>query len=370
MIGAQDIRLLKRLHWPMALAVLALLVIGVLFVYSACYQSEDQPVNAFYRKQLVWALLGLACFVVFAVMDYRRLGEVSWWLYGISVVLLLLVLFVGRRVHGAKRWLSFFGVYVQPAELAKLAAIVYLGRLLSRPGLNLKHPKHVLRVALIVALPALLIIKQPDLGTAVVFMPVAIIMMFVAGVSTRTLGILMLTCVLLTPLSWFAMDEYQKNRLAVFVNPERDPLGAGWNKMQSEIAVGSGGLLGKGWKGGTQNILGFLPRSVAPTDFVFSVIAEEKGFVGSTIVLLLYVGVLTACMRAALVGTDKLGRLICVGIAAMMFFHVFVNVGMTIGIMPITGLPLPLISYGGSFTIVSLIALGIVQSVYVRRYRH
>jgi len=354
----------------MGLAVAGLMAIGILFVYSACFLSDEQPVGGVYKRQLLWALVGACCYVLFVVADYRALGEISWWLYVVSLVLLVLVMHTGEQVRGVRRWLSFFGLHVQPAELAKLATILYLARRLGRPGLNLRHPKHMLVIVALVAVPLVLVALQPDLGTAAVFLPIAIAMMFVAGVPARSLGIFLLVGVLFLPVGWLMMDDYQKSRVEVFVNPGKDPLGAGWNKTQSEIAVGSGGFFGKGYLGGTQNILGFLPRTVAPTDFIFSVIAEEEGFVGSVLLLLLYAVVLVGCMRTALLGRDKTGRLLCVGVSVMLFCHVFINIAMTIGLMPITGLPLPLISYGGSFLLTTLTALGLVQSVYVRRYRY
>jgi rod shape determining protein RodA len=199
--------------------------------------------------------------------------------------------------------------------------------------------------------------------------PTAFLMMFAAGVPIRYLAVLVFLGILLMPLGWFVIDDYQKDRILVFLDPGRDPLGAGWNKIQSEIAVGSGGFAGKGYLKGTQNVLGFLPRTVAPTDFIYSVIAEEMGFVGSLGLLVLYSLLLWAGTRAALESRDKMGRMLAVGVTSLLFCHVFVNLAMTIGLLPITGLPLPLISYGGSFMISTMIGLGIVQSVYVRRYQ-
>ncbi len=217
-------------------------------------------------------------------------------------------------------------------------------------------------------MPFLLIVKEPDLGTAAMLIPVAFMMMFAAGVPLKHMLILAGIGLLLMPFGWFLLGNYQKERVLVFLNPNRDPLGAGWNKIQSGIAVGSGGFSGKGYLKGTQNVLGFLPRTVAPTDFIYSVIAEETGFVGSAILLFLYALLLWSCVRAALVARDRFGRLLAVGVGSLLFCHAFVNMAMTIGLLPITGLPLPLISYGGSFMVAIMIGLGIVQSVYVRRY--
>ena len=199
--------------------------------------------------------------------------------------------------------------------------------------------------------------------------PISLAMMFVAGIPMRSLAILTLLGLMMLPVGWFALGDYQKERIMVFFDPARDPHGAGWNKTQSEIAVGSGGMAGKGVLKGTQNILGFLPRTVAPTDFIFSVVAEELGFMGSALTLCLFGALFSAGIRTSIRAPDRFGALLAVGVVAMLFSHVFVNIAMTIGLMPITGLPLPLISYGGSFMLSTMIAIGIVQSVYIRRLR-
>ncbi len=362
-------QLLGRLDWTMVLAIAALLMVGITFIYSASYRSDDLPAGSFFEKQILWALMGIGIFLVFAAVDYHQLRDASWALYALGLVLLILVLLIGKKVYGAYRWLNLFGIQVQPSEFAKVATMIALARFLSRPGRSMAPLKLVGQVLLIMAVPFLLILKEPDLGTASVLVPVAFFMMFAAGVPIRTLALLVLIGILLMPLGWFVLGDYQRERILVFLDPGRDPLGAGWNKIQSAIAVGSGGFWGKGYLRGTQNLLGFLPRTVAPTDFIYSVIAEEMGFAGSTLLLALYATVLTGGIRAALLARDKMGRLLAVGVTSSLFFHVAVNMAMTIGLLPITGLPLPLLSYGGSFMISTMIGLGIVQSVYIRRFR-
>ena len=361
-------RILRRMDWSMVFVVGVLLTISVMFIFSASYRGEDLPVASFYERQLVWAAVGLALLAMCAVIDYHRFRDAAWWLYVVGLILLVLVLVIGKKVYGAYRWLSFFGVQIQPSEFGKLATLVALARFLSRPGRDPADPKVVFQVLTIIGIPFLLILKEPDLGTAGMLVPVAFLMMYAAGVPVRYLAILALIGVLVMPLGWFALDDYQKDRILVFFDPGRDPLGAGWNKIQSEIAVGSGGFSGKGYLKGTQNVLGFLPRTVAPTDFIYSVIAEEMGFLGSLGLLVLYALLLGSGVRAALASRDKLGRVLAVGVTSLLFCHVFVNIAMTIGLLPITGLPLPLISYGGSFMMSTMIGLGLVQSVYVRRY--
>lgn len=359
--------ILRRMDWRLCLISVVLLVIGVLFIYSASYQGGDTPAASFYQRQIVWAITGLAVMWILASADYRIWRDVAWWIYLFSIVLLALVLFMGQKKYGAVRWLSFLGIQLQPSEFAKLAVLVTLARFLGWPGRDVTHPKIVMQVLLIVAIPLGLIVKEPDLGSAAIFIPVAFVLMFVAGVPLRHLFSLMVLGVLLLPVAWKFLGAYQRERILVFLDPNRDPLGAGWNKIQSSIAVGSGGLTGKGFLKGTQNILGFLPRTVAPNDFIYSVIAEEAGFVGSLILLVLFMMLLGSIIRAAQKARDRFGRLLAVGIAALLFTHIFVNVAMTIGLLPITGLPLPLLSYGGSFMLVVMASLGLVQSIYVRR---
>ena len=222
----------------------------------------------------------------------------------------------------------------------------------------------------------MLIAVEPDLGSAMVLLPIVILLLFCAGIPLRPLLILIgiglvALLILIVWLLFFPnscpLEDYQKSRILVYLNIDQDPLGAGWNKLQSQIAVGSGGWVGKGYLKGTQNILGFLPRTVAPTDFIYSVVAEETGFVGSSLLLVLYTTVVVRCMRAAVLARDMFGRLLAAGIGVLIFSHVFVNIAMTIGIMPITGVPLPLMSYGGTFMVSIMTALGLVQSVCLRR---
>lgn len=359
----------RRSDWLLHGAILAVMVIGIFFIYSASFQRPDMPVGTMYRRQIMWALVGIAGYVVLAMTDYRRLAEYAWWLYAITLVLLVLVLMIGRQVHGATRWLSVFNIQLQPAEIAKLAVVLTIARYWARPDRDMNSLASLVVALLIAGVPFLLIARQPDLGTAATLLPITFAILFAGGIRMKFLVALALIGLMLLPVGWFSLGGYQRDRILVFLDSSRDPFGAGWNKMQSEIAVGSGGLMGKGYLQGTQNILGFLPRTVAPTDFIYSVIAEEKGFVGASTVLILYAIILICGIRAALVAPDKLGRLVAVGVTGMIFFHVFVNTAMTIGLMPITGLPLPLMSYGGSFMVSTMMGFGLVQSISIRRIR-
>lgn len=361
--------LLRRMDWLLVAATALLLIAGICAIYSAAWRGDDQPVSPFYQKQIVWALGGGACFLSLALVPYRRWWDAAGWLYAATLVLLVLVLLMGRKVYGAYRWLSLFGIQVQPAEFAKLTLVLALARLWGDPDRARDDLRGVFYTLLLAGVPFVLILKQPDLGSALMLLPPAACILYAAGVPRRTLVLLLLLGVCLLPVGWFCLGDYQRERLLVFWEPGRDPYGSGWNKLQSQIAVGSGGWHGKGWLQGTQNVLGYLPRTVAPTDFIYSVIAEEFGFVGSAALVALFAVVLFACGRGALAARDRFGRLLAVGVAGLLFGHVFVNIAMTIGLLPITGLPLPLISYGGSFMLSTMAALGLTQSVYARRFR-
>lgn len=376
---------IPRFNWILMLCMGLLLTIGVLFVKSATNMRTDS-VHYLYVEILVkWIPLGLVAHFVIAFFDYRKLSERAWILYAIGIFLLLIVLIpgIGTERLGARRWI--FGLF-QPSEFMKLCIMPAAALLLGKyTGIK---DRYRFGISLILfAIPMGLIAIQPDLGSALVFAPICLAMLFVSGCSPRLLLSLMLVGVIFVSifLALILVPDHMpeekrekieqvtdnfifphwKKRVRVFVNPEHDPLGAGWNKKQSEIAVGSGGKYGKGYLNGTQNILGFLPRSVSSTDFIFSVIAEEMGYMGSCVLLILFGGLLGSIVVTGIFCGDASGRLICAGVAALFFAHIFVNIAMTIGKMPITGIPLPLISYGGTFTISTMALLGLVQSVAV-----
>lgn len=384
----RDTALLRRMNWLAVAAIAALAGIGLLFVYSASRIVDDQPVARCYR-QLICLAVSTALFLYIVVTDYRRLSRDAWWIYGITIILLVLVLLVGRTLGGAKRWLFFLGMGFQPAEFAKIATIALLARYLSRPDVDLERWRSVGIVFLIAGLPVSLIGMEPAVGTALVFLPAIFAMMFVAQVRGRILVTIVIAglafvalalAVIFVPAELGCSDEtqermlkyvglrpYHKKRIVSFFRPGKDPMGADWNKRQSEIAIGSGGLYGKGYRNGRANILCYLPKTVAPTDFIFSVLSEEEGFLGSAATLFLFVLVVATGMWTAATAADTLGRLLCVGVTALVFVHVFVNVAMTTGLLPVAGLPLPLMSSGGSFLISMMAGLGIIQSVHVRR---
>ena len=368
-------RLLAAQDWLAVVLAAILLGTGLSFIYSASWRGEETGiVGAWFTRQIWWATLGSVVATGLALLDYRVWIRAAWWLYLAALVLLALVLVMGTKVYGAYRWLNVFGVLVQPSEFAKVALVVVLARVLGGGALAPRSFGTVAVGLLLMALPFGLILVEPDLGTAAVLVPTTAIMLFAAGAAFRYLAGLAALGVAaaglaLSPLGNFLLSEYQHERIRTFLDPSRDPLGSGWNALQSAIAVGSGGWSGKGYLNGSQNVLGFLPRTVSPTDFIFPVIAEETGFIGASALLLVFACLLTRYVRTAWTADDPAGSLLATGIAGLLFCHVFVNVGMTIGLLPITGLPLPFVSSGGSFMVSTLAGFGLVQSVHVRRMR-
>ena len=357
---------LRYMDHLLNLVVLILITLSVFFVYSAAFDKSEGISKAFYQRQLIWGAIGFLFFLILFSLDYRRLLHFSFLIYGFGVLFLLLVLFVGTTKLGAQRWLNLGGFAFQPSEFSKLSLILGLTSYLSLFAERRFRFRHFIGALVIVGIPMLLILKQPDLGTALIYVPIFLVMLYVANVPLRYLVSLVVCGAAIAPLFWSFLREYQKNRLLVFIDPDRDPLGAGYNLIQSKIAVGSGGIWGKGWLEGTQNQLNFLPER--HTDFIFSVIGEEFGFLGSVLILFLFFILIAGALNIADKAKDQPGQVMAAGIAAFFIAHVFINIGMTIGIMPITGLPLPFVSYGGTSLIAVLSALALLQNIYSRRF--
>jgi rod shape determining protein RodA len=357
--------------WPMAAAVLVLMIVGTAFIFSA---TERQPsLRQTYLHQMVWYGLGVGAAVAACYFEYGSLARWSAVFYWGTIVLLLAVYAAGTVHHGGKRWI--FGL--QPSEFAKIGFILWLANYLSRPREELRRGKVFLAVLGYTLLPFVLVLKEPDVGSALVFLAISLAMMFVAGVPNRMLAglvggvgllvILGLALILYAPPKFKIVEPYQKDRLLSFFGQGKKDLR--YNVEQALIAVGSGGLTGKGWRQGTQHALGFLPSAGAHNDFIFSVIAEEEGFVGSVVILTLYTVLLFSGIKIASQARDRLGQLMAAGVVTLLFSHVFINIGMNIRLMPVTGIPLPLLSYGGSSVVGSLIAIGILHNVHIyRRY--
>jgi rod shape determining protein RodA len=390
-----------------------LMLIGLAFVYSATMVNEPSGVLQQYHdltftqfcswlmgelffRQIIWYTLGIGAAVALCFVDYRLLARFAMVAYWGSIILLVAVLlpFIGSMRFGARRWIDLGFFQFQPSEFAKLAFIVALAHFLSRPAEELRQSHIFWKATGMLALPFLLIMKEPDLGSALVMVPVWLVMLFVSGVPHRFLmrllalvavvAALFLVDVLFAPPNWqVKLQDYQRRRLLVYFGVDYAPASGAskaeivrlkeqqrndsHNVWQALISVGSGGITGKGWRQGTQNALGYLPRAVAHNDFIFSVIAEESGFIGSVIVLTLYGAVLFVGIRIAGRARDRLGKLMAVGVVALIFSHVFINIGMNIRLMPVTGVPLPLLSYGGSSVLVSLIAMGLLHNVHTYR---
>jgi len=379
-------------------AILCLMVVGVAFVFSATTAGDSGAsgplINQSWFRQIIWYTAGIGAAVVLCFVDYHTLARWSAIAYWGAVLLLGAVLLFGATRYGARRWFDLGFFSLQPSEFAKLAFILSMANFLSRPPDELRLPANFWKAIGMMVIPFVLIMKEPDLGSALVFIPSGFAMMLVAGVPRRYLmrliGIagvaatLFLVDVLFAPPGWWSikLEEYQRQRLLVYFGRDFAPANAtpaekarahrlqqekSYQSRQAMISVGSGGFWGKGWREGNQTALGFLPPAAAHNDFIFSVIAEEKGFVGSVTVLTLYAVVLFTGLRIAGQARDRLGKVLAVGVVTLLFSHVFINIGMNIRLMPVTGIPLPLLSYGGSSVLGSLIAMGLLQNVHIYR---
>ncbi|MDI6894142.1 MAG: rod shape-determining protein RodA [Bacillota bacterium] len=366
---------LRDLEPGIVLATAGLVAFSLAAIASASYSMNPGDRFFFVRRQLLWLVVAVGAAVVARIIDYRVIVGWAGPLYVLNLVLLAAVLVVGRQAQGAQRWIPLGPFDFQPSELAKLIIVITLAAHLGRREVPLRGLREAAPYVAHVTLPLLLILVQPDLGTSLVLGAVLLGMLYAAGVPGGRLvavvgaGLSLVVAAIWAHLNWgvpLPLRDYQLNRLLVFLQPGRDPLGAGYHLLQSKIAIGSGEFWGKHLFYGTQNQLNFLPNR--HTDFVFSVIGEELGFAGGIAVLGLYCYLMYRILRVARVAGDYRGALICIGVASMLSFHVLVNVGMTVGIMPITGIPLPFVSYGGSSLVTCMMSLGLVLNVYGRRH--
>jgi rod shape determining protein RodA len=377
-IARQGLANLKRMNLPLLLLVAAAICCGILFIYGTGQQSGGNFASKWW-KQLIWVGLGSSCLVGFALIDYRWLGRFAWVIYGLSVLSLILVLIIGREINGAKSWIGLGPFTFQPSEFGKFGVIILVSHLASRPSLDMKRLVHVLPLLAVAALPFGLIMLQPDLGSASVIGPITVVILFISGLRLRWLVFCFILGASLVMPAWhYGLRTHQKARIWTFLYPllpvnvqeqHKAPniTHEAWNAHQSLLAVGSGGFRGKGFMQGTQNALGFLPRTVAPTDFIFSVVAEETGFVGSTLLVGIFWGIMMACVLVAIRAPDCFGRNIACGTGVLLCTHVYINIGMTIGMVPIIGIPLPFVSSGGTFMLFMLSGVGVLQSIYIRR---
>jgi rod shape determining protein RodA len=355
-------RLSSHLDWPLVVAVVATAIVGIVMIFSATGGASRE-----YWTQIYAVLLGLGAMAVCVAIDYRTLVDKAHWIYLGLVLLLVGVLVFGAVRGGSRRWIDLGVFNLQPSEFAKAGLALLLAKLLGDVRRSSPSSQDLFVAAALTAVPLLLIARQPDLGTAVTLLPVLGAVVFAAGLPLRYLGIAAVVAVVSAPVAWvFALQDYQKERIVTFLDPEQDARGAGYQQIQARITVGSGGVLGKGFMKGTQGQLRFLP--VAHNDFIFSVLAEEQGFAGVVVALALYLFVISRSLDAARLSKDRMGAYLVLGVLASFTFQVIYNITMSAGLAPVKGLTLPLLSYGGSSMIATLAGFGLILNVRMRRF--
>jgi rod shape determining protein RodA len=361
-----DRRLVQNFDWMLLIITLLLAASGLITLYSAARAGLDIT-QAFYFKQLMWYGAGFLIMIGAFLISYKRFDQYAYTAYAVCIFLLTAVLLAGKVVAGSKRWLVFGPISLQPSELAKVAVIIVLARFYSRTASTKGMRLRDLAVPMmLIAVPFALIVKQPDLGTAVMILLIAATLTVFIKIEKRAMIAIVLFGTVTIPMIWMLLKGYQKQRILTFLEPDRDPLGAGYHIIQSKIAIGAGMLSGKGFLKGTQNALSFLPEH--QTDFIFSVLAEDWGFIGSAVVLFIFLMLIVWSLNIAHGCRDSFGALLAIGITAMIGWEVFVNIGMVMGLMPVVGIPLPFISYGGSAILSMMMCIGILMNISMRKY--
>lgn len=360
-----DTRLLKKIDYGLIITVLLICVIGIIAVNSATYSLGSER---YIKIQVASIIMGMVSIVVILLIDYNMLSKICIPIYIITNLMLLAVLIFGKGSEewGASRWIRIGSFGFQPADFAKLAIIICLAKFLDDNKEMFHKPIVVFKSLLFVGLPMALILAQPDLGTTLIFGAFVFGMLFVAGLKYKHMIIAGIVGLVTAPFAWFGiLKPYQRTRISIFLNPEQDPMGEGYHTLQSRIAVGAGMVWGKGLFNGSSSQFGFLPQK--HTDFIFSVIAEELGFIGVIVLILLYAIMLYKCINIAREAKDDFGAYLATGITFMMAFHIFLNIAMAIGLAPVTGKPLPFVSYGGTFMLTNMMAIGILLNINMRR---
>ncbi len=355
-------RFLGSFDWYLFVPATMLALIGLAVIYSA---TVGTPSAGAFQRQAMWLAIGLLVFFLAIWIDYHTLAEFAWVIYGASMALLVLTLIFGREVNASKAWIGIGGLQFQPSELAKGATILVVAAYLGRRHVRRLGLVNFAAVTAMIGLPVGLILQQPDLGTAAIFIPLLAGLIFLAGIRLRTLAAFAVVAGLALPLLWGQLKPYQQERVMIVLDPTRDPQGAGYQLIQSQIAIGSGAIFGKGFLAGTQGQLQFLPEQ--HTDFILAVLAEERGFLGSALALALYFVIIYRCAVAARLARDRLGAYIAMGVACVIGGQAAINIGVVLGLLPTTGVPLPLMSYGGSSLVSCLAMLGLVLNVRTRR---
>ncbi len=367
-----DRRLIANFDWSILLMALVLSLIGVMTIYSATRPILDAAQKTYYMRQLYWIALSLITFFVLVSIDYRWYVKFAYFIFFFGIILLVLVLVIGRKGMGAQRWINLGFLSFQPSEFFKVFFILALSRYLSyvKPGAGLGFKQLLKMVSLFVILPAILILKQPDLGTTLILFFIFIAMILFAGIRKKILLTVLVLSLISMPVAgkylWDGLKEYQKMRIIAFIDPQADPQGVGYHINQSKISVGSGGFSGKGYMKGTQGPYRFLPEK--HTDFIFSIFAEEWGFTGSLVLFMMYFFIIWRGFDTAEKARDREGCFLVLGVTFMFALYFFINVGMTLGMLPVVGVPLPLMSYGGTALLSNFLALSIIENVRMRRF--
>lgn len=368
-INVSERNIFSRVDLRLVLLIFALNIIGLINLYSATHGPHSTEVERLFIQQIVWLSGGWTIFLILTIFDYHWVNRLVWVIYILNVLALVYTDFAGKVVLGGQRWIDLGFFRYQPSETMKLSLILILARILQNKnpesrGMGLRELLFPLTLVLI---PFVLTVKQPDLGTAMTLMLIGGTMLFFSKIKRSILIFISVIGITALPLAWnYGLKDYQKHRVMTFLYPDSDPQGKGYNSIQSKIAVGSGQFIGKGFRQGTQSQLEFLPER--HTDFIYSVLSEEWGFLGSLTVIIIFSFLFLVCFDVASKGGDKNGVLITIGVSAYLFWHMFVNIGMVIGLLPIVGVPLPLLSYGGSGMLTTMAGLGLVSSVSYRRY--
>ncbi len=359
--------LVRHLNWPLVSTVILLCAIGILNLYSAGLSYDVTGITPFYLKQIQWVIIGFVLMVITIVVDYRIIIRYAYVLHALAIGLLVVVCLCGYATRGSQRWITLAGFTFQPSELVKLTLILALARYFGDHYVDGGYRARELIVPFVfVLIPFLLILHQPDLGTALILMLIFVSVVFFVRMRRKDFLIIAIVAITLLPLGWHVLKDYQKERILTFISPERDSLGAGYHIIQSIIAVGSGGVTGKGYLKGTQTQLKFLPEQ--QTDFVFSVLAEEWGLLGEFFVICIFIMLLRYGFKAAMNARDYFGTLIAFGITMLLFWCTFINISMVLGLLPVVGVPLPFLSYGGSAIASLLVAMGLILNIDLRRF--
>jgi rod shape determining protein RodA len=361
-----DMKLVKKIDFGLIILVIVLCIYGVVAISSAAL-NHRLGVGTFVQSQIQSILVGLVAMAVTVAIDYKTIKRLALPIYVISILLLIWVLVAGTGAEewGANRWIRIGGRGFQPADFVKLGLIICLAKIAEEHKDFLHSPATLIKIGLFMALPMGLIMMQPDLGTTIIILAFTVGILYMAGLQYRYLFAALVMGLVTLPVFWHYLEDYQKSRILIFLNPEMDPMGAGYQIIQSKRAVGSGMMWGQGLYQGTQSQYGFLPER--HTDFIFSVIAEELGFIGTAFLMALFFILLVKCIKIAMNARDDFGMFLVIGVVFMLAFHIIINIGMTIGLFPVTGKPLPFISHGGTFMLTNFIAIGLVLNVNMRR---